>query len=238
MSERFEADFSRQYRLGVNAAPLLGFAAAVVASYLAGFDLMTSGIWTLAVTLALISQRWIMLGVSYELRTPPPDHCPRPLSPPYPLGRDRGHAPCPSPPVRRRWLLPRALRRRGGRDRPSPWRALHPRARPLCATRPFRLGAAARQQPNTPSRGRRRCVAAAPPGSSAGCRRRSPSPARSSSRPRPSRAGSGSRCRGPTRGSPGTAARARTRRARRRQSRPRAAPRQAPPRRRSPRARC
>ena len=67
MSERFEADFSRQYRLGVNAAPLLGFAAAVVASYLAGFDLMTSGIWTLAVTLALISQRWIMLGVSYEL---------------------------------------------------------------------------------------------------------------------------------------------------------------------------
>jgi len=67
VSERFEADFSRQYRIGVNAAPLLGFAVAAVASYLAGFDLVTGGIWTLAVTLALLSQRWTMLGVSYEL---------------------------------------------------------------------------------------------------------------------------------------------------------------------------
>lgn len=67
MSERFEADFSRQYRLGVGAMPLLGFVLTVAWSYLASFDLVTAGLWTLAVTLAALWQRWVILGLSYEV---------------------------------------------------------------------------------------------------------------------------------------------------------------------------
>jgi len=68
MTERFEADFSRQYRLAVNAAPYVGFAATAILSYVAGLGPVWGGVWTLAVTLALLALRWTMIDVGYELR--------------------------------------------------------------------------------------------------------------------------------------------------------------------------
>jgi hypothetical protein len=67
MNERFEADFSRQYRLAINGAVPLGLAVAAGASYLSGLSLIAGAIWTLVITLALLSQRWILLGVSYNV---------------------------------------------------------------------------------------------------------------------------------------------------------------------------
>ena len=67
MSERFAADFSRQYRLGVSATTLLGFVLTAAWSYVVGFDLVTAGLWTLAVTLVAVWQRWVILGVAYEV---------------------------------------------------------------------------------------------------------------------------------------------------------------------------
>ena len=67
MPERFEADLSRPYRAGVNAAPVLGLPLAIASALFAGLELPWLAVWPVAVTLALLSQRWIMLGVRYEL---------------------------------------------------------------------------------------------------------------------------------------------------------------------------
>ncbi len=67
MSERFEADLSRPYRVGVNAAPMLGLPLAAASALFADLELPWLAVWPVAVTLALLSQRWIMLGVRYEL---------------------------------------------------------------------------------------------------------------------------------------------------------------------------
>lgn len=67
MPERFEADLSRPYRAGVNAAPVLGLPLAIASAVFAGLEWPWVAVWPVAVTLALLSQRWIMLGVRYEL---------------------------------------------------------------------------------------------------------------------------------------------------------------------------
>lgn len=67
MIERFPADHSRFYRLSVAAAPLLGFPIALLAGGYAGLELPWLLVWPVAVTVALLSQRWIMLHICYEL---------------------------------------------------------------------------------------------------------------------------------------------------------------------------
>ena len=67
MIERFPADRSRFYRVSVEAAPLLGFPLALLAGGYAGLELPWLLVWPVAVTFALLSQRWIMLHIRYEL---------------------------------------------------------------------------------------------------------------------------------------------------------------------------
>ena len=66
-AERFEADYSRQYRVAVKGAPVVGFPLALVVARLAGLELPWLLVWPAVCSFALLSQRWVMLGIRYEL---------------------------------------------------------------------------------------------------------------------------------------------------------------------------